>query len=501
MTRSASAALAPILPHNVEAERALLGAILVDNAILNAVADKVEPNHFFDQRHRTIYLAMLEMQEDSSPIDLVTLCDFLQTKKELSNVDGAGYISKLMDGMPHITNVPHYAKIVREKAVLRGLIHASHSITQQAFESQDGLETIIDRAEKALGHVIDSRTQEGLPVLKRSQNGNGHAKFTDYSLVEFMAASFPPKEHLIQAVTPRNGRAMLIALPHRLKSWFTTGLSLASTVPCKAFGHLEIEKPVRTYLAQLEDWPGELQSRIQTLILKEQFSSCNASNLRILPRCELDLTKDAHFEFLVGRLKEFKADHVILDVLRKFFSGDVNSPKETAAFLLRLDLLQTICGCALTLVHHENRKKEELMLAAAGSYNWAGWAEVMIHFSRKTEAKTENGPITAVEIDVDTKAGPPVDTMRLVLDTSLPHPLRMEALEDGTGFHEAMKQLAGEGWTVDTLASVLEVNRRSAWKRIEAWEKAGKIQKVKSGKRGRGGGLAVWQSLDPIDSL
>ena len=493
----AKEALAAPLPQNLEAERALLGAVLLDNSSLNAIAEKLEPNWFFHEHHRKIYTAMLEMQNDELAIDLVTLTEYLQTKKQLESIGGAAYVSQLMDGTPHITNVAHYAKIVHGKAVLRGLIHAMSAVEKQAFEAEEDVATILARAEKSLCHVLESHTRE--PVTKL--NGNGHVDFKDYSLVEFMTAQFPPKEHLIQAVTPRNGRAMVIALPHRLKSWWTTGLALAATVPCMAFGHLKIEKPVRTYLAQLEDWPGELQSRIQSLLLKQQFAGCNASNIRILPRCELDLTNDAHFAFLLGRLKEFKPDNVILDVLRKFFSGDVNSPKETAAFLKRLDLLQDVIGCALMLVHHENRKKEELMLAAAGSYNWAGWAEVMIHFSRKTEAKTENGPITAVEIEVDTKAGPPVETMRLVLDTSLQNPLRMEALEDGTGFHDAMKQLAGEGWTVDDLANVLEVRRKSAWKRMESWEKSGKIEKIKSGKRGRRGGLAVWRSLDPIDTL
>jgi DnaB-like helicase N terminal domain/AAA domain len=493
----AKEALSQPMPMNLEAERSLLGAILIDNATLKIIAEKLEPNWFFHDHHRKIYIAMLELDEDGAPIDLITLTEYLQTKKDLANVGGAAYISQLMDGTPHLTNVAHYAKIVHEKAVLRGLIHATHAIQQQAFEGNDDVTAILERAEKSMCYVLESQTRE--PVTKL--NGNGHVNFKDYSLVEFMAADFPAKEHLIEAITPRNGRAMIIALPHRLKSWCTTGLSLAATVPCTAFGHLKIEKPVRTYLCQLEDWPGELKSRIQTLLPKEQFRGCDPANLKILPRCDLDLTKDSHFAFFVGRLKEFHPDHVILDVLRKFFSGDVNSPKETSAFLRRLDLLQDLIGCSLTLVHHENRKKEEVMLAAAGSYNWAGWAEVMIQFSRKTEAKTEGGPITAVEIEVDTKAGPPVETMRLVLDTSLQYPLRMEPLEDGTGFRDAMKQLASEGWTVDNLANVMDVHRKYAWKLLEKWEKAGKVQKLKSGKRGRGGGLAVWQSLDPIDSL
>jgi hypothetical protein len=478
------------LPHNYNAERCILGAILVTNSYIETVAHDLTALDFYIPDHQTVFRAMAAMHEDQQPMDPLTLGEFLGAKRctTLGGVSTVAYLASLQDGVPSVVNIAQYIAIVKEKAYRRSIIHLGNSMQKAAMEP----ETDVAHLEKLIREGQSPST---------NGNGKGHVDFKDFSLVDFMAAKFPPKEHLIQAITPRNGRSMLIALPHRLKSWFTTGLALASTRPSVAFGHLNIEKPVRTYLAQLEDWPGELQARISSLLVKQQFSGCDPQNLRILPRCDLDLTKDTHFAFFTERLKEFKPDHVILDVLRKFFSGDVNSPKETAAFLRRLDQLQTITECALTLVHHENRKKEELMLAAAGSYNWAGWAEVMIHFSRKTEAKTENGPITAVEIEVDSKAGPPVEPMRLVLDTSLQYPLRMEALEDGTGFRDAMKQLAPEGWTVDNLANVLEVHRKSAWKRIESWEKSGKIEKIKSGKRGRGGGLAIWHSLDPLDSL
>lgn len=484
------------MPQNVEAERALLGAILSNNSTLKIIAEKILPDHFFHAQHRTLYLTMLEMNEDGMPIDLVTVTETLQGKKDLENIGGAAYISQLMDGVPQISNVAYYAAIVKEKAVLRGLIHQSNATIQQALESQDDVPTILKRAEKSLCYVLESNN--GAPVLKL--NGNGHVDFKDFSLADFMAEKFPPKAHLIEAITPKNGTAMIIALPHRLKSWMTTALALESSREGKAFGTLEVYKPVRTYLAQLEDWPGELQSRLSSLLLKPQFVGCELGNIRVMPRCDLDLTKDSHFAFFLGRLKEFQPDHVILDVLRKFFSGDVNSPKETAAFLHRLDQLQDAVQCSLTLVHHENRKKEEIMAAAAGSYNWTGWAQVVVHFSRKTEAKTAAGPITAVEIEVDTKVGPPLETMRLVLDMSLPNPLRMEPLEDGTGFREAMDQL-GQEWDVDALAHVLDVHRKSAWKRIQKWLEAGKIEKLKSGKRGRGRALAMYRSLDPIDSL
>lgn len=487
-------ALSTGMPQNVEAERSLLGAALLDNKALAAMGEKIEPTDFFHDHHRRIYVAMLEMENDGLPVDLITLTEYLQQKQELERIGGAAYISLLMDGVPHISNVSYYAQIVRQKSVQRALVHSATSIQQQALLGEDDLQTLLARAEKSMCRVLEFDKREPVPALTTG----GAPKFSSFALSDFMAQDFPAKDHLIEYLTPRGGRAMIVALPHRLKSWATTGLALASTVSGIAFGKLRVDKPVFTYLVQLEEWPGQLKERIATLLLKDQFKGCNPQNMRILPRCELDLTNDAHFNWFLQELRSYKPDHVILDVLRKFFSGDVNSPKETAEFLKRLDFVQTVTGCALTLVHHENRKKEEAILAAAGSYNWGGWAEVMIHFSRKTEARTDHGPITSVEVDIDTKAGPPADTMRLTLDTSLPHPLRLENAEDGTGFSESMKMLGGE-WTVDNLANVTDLHRKTAWKYIQKWERDGKIEKVKSGKRGRGGGLALFRSLDPAD--
>src|SRR5271169_2281861 len=119
------------LPQNTEAERSILGAILLDNNALNAALEKLKPEDFFHDHHRRIYLQMITLGEAQQAIDLVTLTDQLHRSGELESSGGAAYVAQLMDGVPHVSNVEHYARIVKEKSLLRALIHATNSIQQQ----------------------------------------------------------------------------------------------------------------------------------------------------------------------------------------------------------------------------------------------------------------------------------------------------------------------------------------------------------------------------------
>ena len=106
---TASTSLERPMPHNVEAERSILGAILLDNNAINPAIEKLKPEDFFHDHHRRIYQQMIALGETSQAIDLVTLTEQLQRTGELEAVGGAAYVSQLMDGVPHITNVEHYA--------------------------------------------------------------------------------------------------------------------------------------------------------------------------------------------------------------------------------------------------------------------------------------------------------------------------------------------------------------------------------------------------------
>ncbi len=160
-----------------------------------------------------------------------------------------------------------------------------------------------------------------------------------------------------------------------------------------------------------------------------------------------------------------------------------------------IDAIRDVTGAAVVLVHHENKKDADLMNASAGSYNFPGWANVVIQFKRKTMEGSGANQITHVEIEVDNKLGVSAEPLRMVLDLSSPMPVRLEALEDGDGLRQALDEMDSE-WNVRTLCEVMGIHRTSATRRIKKWVQQGKIEKVRGGKKGRAGGLATYRAMN-----
>jgi replicative DNA helicase len=119
------------LPQNLEAERSVLGAILIDNTAIAVAARLVGPQSFFRDAHRRIFEKMIVLAERSEAIDLVTLKEALAQAGELDQIGGPAYIASLVDGVPRSTNVEYYARIVKEKSILRSIIHASTLIAER----------------------------------------------------------------------------------------------------------------------------------------------------------------------------------------------------------------------------------------------------------------------------------------------------------------------------------------------------------------------------------
>jgi replicative DNA helicase len=154
------------LPHNADAERTVLGAVLVDNAAFNSAAEILSRNDFYRESHRRIFEAMGVLAERSQPIDLVTLRDELVRASALEAVGGASYLASLVDGLPRITSVEQWSRIIKEKAVLRNLIHASNRIAQSCYEAEDEAALILDRAEKAIFDIAEHRIRQGFVGIR-----------------------------------------------------------------------------------------------------------------------------------------------------------------------------------------------------------------------------------------------------------------------------------------------------------------------------------------------
>ncbi len=154
------------LPASPEAERSILGAILLDNTLQNEALSTLKAEHFFLDAHRRIYQRVAELSESNRPIDIVTLTEELLRYKELDAVGGAGYLASLTDGVPRRSSLEHYVRIVRDKAMLRGLIHAANSVISQALEQTSSAAEVIDAAESSIFNLSEERSGQQLTDIR-----------------------------------------------------------------------------------------------------------------------------------------------------------------------------------------------------------------------------------------------------------------------------------------------------------------------------------------------
>src|SRR5262250_502010 len=145
------------LPHNPEAERSVLGAILLHNAAFNLAAEVIDSQDFFRDAHRRIFDKMVKLSERGDAIDLVTLKEELGRSGELEEVGGPAYITALVDGVPRSTNIEHYARIIKEKATLRSLISSANKIAATAYEAEEDADVILDQAEHSIFAIADDK--------------------------------------------------------------------------------------------------------------------------------------------------------------------------------------------------------------------------------------------------------------------------------------------------------------------------------------------------------
>lgn len=154
------------LPHNLEAERSVLGAILVHNDAFNLAAQVIDSRDFFRDAHRRIFDRMVALNERGAAIDFVTLKEELARAGDLDEVGGPAYVASLADGVPRATNVEYYARIVKEKSTLRNLIFAANRILTNAYEAEQEPDLILDEAESSIFSVADDRLKAGFVPMR-----------------------------------------------------------------------------------------------------------------------------------------------------------------------------------------------------------------------------------------------------------------------------------------------------------------------------------------------
>jgi replicative DNA helicase len=146
-------------PQNVEAEQSVLGGILIENDAINTVTEILTTEDFYRDAHRKIFDALLDLSERNEPADLITTTNELQKKNHLDAIGGASYVASLIDSVPTAANIGYYARIVREKAILRRLIETATNIVTQSYEDRSDVESFLDDAERQIFEISERRVR------------------------------------------------------------------------------------------------------------------------------------------------------------------------------------------------------------------------------------------------------------------------------------------------------------------------------------------------------
>ena len=206
------------LPASIDAERSILGAILLESLLFDQAAE-LKPDDFSLGAHRRIFSRMRDLQDSGRPVDMITLAEELDRRKEVEAVGGVAYLSSLIDGLPERPSIEHYVRIVRNKSLLRGLINIAQLAIAEAIDHSDEAEEVINRAEQGIFQLSENRLGQGfadIPTIVKNSFGSLDELYargqeitglaTHYTQLDKMTAGFQPSDLIVIAARPSMGK-------------------------------------------------------------------------------------------------------------------------------------------------------------------------------------------------------------------------------------------------------------------------------------------------------
>lgn len=210
------------VPNNIEAEEALLGALLIDPDVIVQVATVIEPDDFYVKRYGWIYDAIRHLHDQRQPVDFLTLTDELERRNRLADVGGAAQISTLINAVPSSVHAYHYAEIVRRTAIMRQLIAAASDIARMAYEDQEDEKDVVDKAEQLIFQVSERRQGRDLIPVRSIMRGvideieelhRRHGEIlgvpTDFRELDKLLGGLQKSDLIIVAARPGMGKTSL----------------------------------------------------------------------------------------------------------------------------------------------------------------------------------------------------------------------------------------------------------------------------------------------------
>lgn len=232
-------------PHSLEAEKSVLGALLIDKNSVIKVSDFLKGEDFYHDSHRLIYEAVLDLYDRRSPVDIVTLSNLLEDRGQLKNIGGSSYLALLAKEVPTATHIFQYATIVKEKAILRKLIMAGDSIKGLGFKEDADLDILIDQAEKTIFEVSQTFIADRFVHIKDILNKT-YEKISDLhdpdakEKYRGIPTGFAALDNLLSGLQPAD-LVILAARPSMGKTAFALNIAQNMAKYGKAVGIISLE--------------------------------------------------------------------------------------------------------------------------------------------------------------------------------------------------------------------------------------------------------------------
>jgi len=211
------------LPSSEESERAILGAILLDNALISQAVEQLKVEDFYSPLHRLIFNAMISLFESSRRIDPILIGEVLKKDGSVESLGGITTITNLTYGLPHFSDLTEYISVVRDKSVMRSLVRTCNKITSEALEEEEDAKVVLDHAEQMIFALAEKRTREGFlhvqPVAEKVlEKVQEYAKRESHALtglatgfreLDEMTSGLQPSDLIIIAARPSMGKTAL----------------------------------------------------------------------------------------------------------------------------------------------------------------------------------------------------------------------------------------------------------------------------------------------------
>jgi len=363
------------LPANVDAERTILGAVLLDNAALKEISISLEADDFFLDSHRRIWKRMADLYTSGRPIDIVTLSAELSKNKEVETIGGIAYLAALTEGLPRRPVIDEYIRIVADKSIARSIMQIGTSIIVRAADQSESAVQTLNVLEAQLVQLKDRSR-----VLSRTRNPEPF--FVGFR--SFLASAPDTTEWTVEGLIQKEGNGLILGDPKTSKSLAVFDLAL-HLVGGVAWFHHKIPNRVKVGLVTREDAPGLSQSRLKRL--REGASESLAMMLEYIDledwlyvhtraqRETWTLQKESDVQDIIESIKERGIQICFFDVFRVLWHGNENDSQETAVVLEAVKRIGRESGCQVGLVHHVSKSDRGTIFDRARGSGIVGWTE------------------------------------------------------------------------------------------------------------------------------